>query len=95
MSDGSGIVENHALFGPFMPKHVKSLERSASQALGPSKSEPPSKTMPDGIGIVENHCLIWPVHGKHIKSNKTRLPSLGTINIGTAVKNYAGWYRHR
>ena len=39
-----------------MPKH-KNIGKVKFQILGPSKSEPPSKTMPDGSGIVENHAL--------------------------------------
>ena len=39
-------------------------QKLGSQALGPSKSEPPSKAMPDGSGIVENHALFDPFIAK-------------------------------
>ena len=53
MPDGIGIVENGAMFGPLMAKMLKVY----LQVLGPSKSEPPCKTMPDGTGIVDNGAL--------------------------------------
>ena len=42
----------------------KIKQKLGSQALGPSKSEPPSKTMPDGSGIVENQVLVGPFMAK-------------------------------
>ena len=69
----------------------KLTQKQGSQALGPSTSEPPSKTMPDGTGMVGNHALFGSFIANTQSHDKSRFPGLGTIKIGTAVKNYAGW----
>ena len=59
MPNGTGIIENHALFGPFIA-NIDNYQNVDFQALGPSESEPPSKTMSDGMGFVENGAFFGP-----------------------------------
>ena len=92
----SPIFENVSFFlnVTFLMKSIKSIEKCNFQALGPSKSEPPSKTMSDGTGFVEIHALFGPFMADRYTYSKCRFPSLGTIKIGTAVENHAflGWF---
>ena len=91
---------------------LRSQQKTRVQALGPSKSEPPSKSMSGGTGIRPNDVFVMPCMAKHVKishkwlyqalSFPQPLPAfadlvcsgLGTIKIGTTIKNYVGWYRY-
>ena len=61
------------------------MRKCQHQALGPSKSEPPCKTMPDGIGIVENEALFDPFMTKALNHHVMLLLLCTPCNAATKL----------